>query len=476
MFHDGVSLISGLALVGALLGATPGFAQTPPAIPQLELADGTRFVGGQMSVDTGTGGGVAPRAVLRRLKGDCSPSWERVEGGAGSSCGEHPAGCLLASFGAFDPGHVVASRIRDLAFDPATGHLAVVGEVVLVWRPPHAAGPSAGHGGFVLLLDRDGFPLADAYLGPLPIGPPPDDPSCFAACEPLARDDGEQIGVRGVAFDDDGNVVVAGWRRPAASVPGHTAAPRLLVASFGPDLSSLRWTRTAGDPGDVAVDLGHDALGEVVLTGTSGPEREVFHARVAGDGTLEPVPAPAPPASPAICGGLGNGGADTLAPGAMTILQGQLQSGGLLQLGASDDSYLEIAPETRSQANPPGVELLFDFFPGAAGVTDLEGVGVELGSFYCFEATIAARGLGATQFEVMGERQLCATEEPVLHVPVTTEQARSLGFDGVNPPAPDSKLSVLVTVAFLAAPTPCDTCQTVAQEASVDQAQLDVDY
>ena len=166
----------------------------------------------------------------------------------------------------------------------------------------------------------------------------------------------------------------------------------------------------------------------------------------------------------------------TLTPMAFEVSTGTSERGGLRELGNSDDQYLRVV----SQGGRIDLEVWLDPEIQATMPVFLKEVRAEIRSEFCYTATVSVNGVDGGEFLVAGQRSLCPSDEPILTVPISSDLAGALGFDGQVPVVPGQRLHVLLTVEFFSSAPPVlpggILPQTAEQDSSVDQISADVDY
>lgn len=192
------------------LAATGSAAAQPaerPAALDLTTASGERAVavdpaagtivigGGEMSDIAGCG--LVARAFIASLGSDGKELWRR------------DADTLFAAAAGFTPEHVLASMVRAVAVEPATGRIFALGEAHFGWQGGACLGGIATERApFVVALDAAGAPLAGTMLGDAPAGPPPHQMACGALCPATSP---ATAGL-GIALDSNGDVLVTSRR------------------------------------------------------------------------------------------------------------------------------------------------------------------------------------------------------------------------------------------------------------------------
>ena len=159
-------------------------------------------------------------------------------------------------------------------------------------------------------------------------------------------------------------------------------------------------------------------------------------------------------------------------PTSFIVTAGESMGGGLEALQASDNRYMRI------QAIDHTIRFFVYFDPGDEPVF-LSAISLELHTTSCYTATVFLDRANSSQFDVLGQRGMCPTNEPVLSVEIPREASRALGYDGINP-NPPWRLRVGVILEF-PEPTPPDPGSCIllsqsAQDASVDEVMVEVEY
>ncbi len=159
-------------------------------------------------------------------------------------------------------------------------------------------------------------------------------------------------------------------------------------------------------------------------------------------------------------------------PTTFVLAAGESMAGGLRELEGSDNRYMRI------QAVDHTIRLFVYFDPGVEPVF-LDEISLELRTESCYTATVFLDRANSAEFDVIGQRGMCPTNEPVLRVEIPREASIALGYDSVNR-NPDWQLRVGVILEFPEPippdPNSCILLSQSAQEASVDQVRVEVEY
>lgn len=203
-------------------------------------------------------------AFVRRLDSDGLPLWRRTE---------HRSDCDNDLFEGwdnilpplFDRDHIVESEVFGVAVNQYSGHIYVVGELIVAWVDECDKVPNqilSATGCFVLHLDDNGTLLSAAYLGATPDLPPPAEIHCTQLC--TLDNQLEEFGGRAIAIDTLGNVVITGWRRDSSSTDKD-----IFVMKYTANLSPL-WIDEiveGGDGDDVGLGIATDSNDEIAVVG-----------------------------------------------------------------------------------------------------------------------------------------------------------------------------------------------------------------
>jgi hypothetical protein len=500
----------------------------------VDPADGSTIVAGAVS---GAAGGCPSRsrALVTKVDAGGAELWRRVgTATADSLCGDGGESPLFDEHTTLSAEHVVSAIVHGLALDGASGLVAAAGEVLLAWESGEADRLVGARGSFVVLLDRDGRPVADAYLGTLPAGPPPAEIDCQALCRRGDDTRGEQLGARGVAVDAGGNVVLTGWHLP--EYDGGAAPSRdLFVARYAPGLGLLDWLAVDGREGhDCGLGVAAGPDDAVYVTGYGGFGRDLLVAKYRADGTREALlygvgdqddegrsVLVRPDGNVLVRGRLteqcslpgmtlgaaGKGQQDfsvllspdleplwgettdpfgseksgksldvvktTAYPADFSVVLGDVGTGGLDELSASDDYHL------RAYAGGAGVVKILAYFAPMPEPILLTAVNVELAVERCYALTLEMHGYDSDDFVTVGERDVCPGDEPLLSFKVSPELSRELGVDGVPSIDPTDRLIVRFGLRYPGAEPKSGLAakdSTAGLDAGVDQISVDVEY
>lgn len=259
----------------------------PIDVPIIETAqvddpgNGSTYVGGRYGAQSQDGTcAQGTQAFLEKRASDGSLLWQRYEDSHPDPvCTARPGSSLFAGVTSFAPSFVAWSSVEDLAVDPWTGDLVVVGEVRLAWADGGGARVT-GSGAFVLVLSPSGGLRYDRFYGPVPGGPSRGGQDCGALCDNAGEGGGDLFGARGVALAPNGDVVVTGWHRPAVAGP-HAGYRDYFLARLSSDLAIERCLYFSQDAGeDTGLAVVTDAFGRPFVTGYGGATgRDLMVAR-----------------------------------------------------------------------------------------------------------------------------------------------------------------------------------------------------
>lgn len=259
-----------------------------------------------------------------------------------------------------------------------------------------------------------------------------------------------------LAFDADGNLVASGYIQGQAVFEGQPfgdpdEGPQSFEAVFDSvtlDLivaEALPMTRTATVPRSVTL-----------------PPVDFFRGL-----PMPPSPPPPPPEEPEEPTG------DALELVGCEIGPGYAGADCLDVLSNSNDLYLNITegidPDDLDHLE---IELRMEYDP-APEAFQLTSLSIELQSDYCYTATLWLDGLVDDEQRVIGQRQVCPTDEPILTAEITEEMSVDAGLDGVNVPADGATIILGVEIDF--GTFTCPNHDTAAKDASLDEVELDVD-
>lgn len=499
-------------------------------------ADGSTFIGGWSSglSESCTFGS---QAFLKKEAADGQEQWHQL-GHANDFCGdaENP---LLDMLTGIDPRFIVASKIYDLAIDPATETLAMTGELLLAWNDPSSESElqvTATQGAFVALLTLDGTLISDAYLGPQPAGFPVSELSCATLCR-RGEDLGQQhFGGRAVAFDDQADVILTGWTAVEAPVREQD----LFIARYRSDLSQLEWLVEEGELGDdCPLDVVVDTHGTIFVTGYGGFHRDTLLARFSPNGQREIL-------TYAVGSGDDEGrrleiGEDGLLRmhgrltgqctfGQMTLgvegkkqqdftvlfdenlepIRGQTEDPFEMMRKSEEEEEEEEPIEGGHVEHPTGIKyqeeqwgtggvhethLSDDYhlrlYSGSEAQTTFEAffrlerepvflkrVRLETRSQACYTVSLHIRGFDSDNFLPAGQRDICPGDEPIQVFQISRELSDQLGIDGKSEPGFSLVMVIKVHIEFRQPKSSCQGCKasTPGEDVSIDQLEAEVDY
>ena len=191
-----------------------------------------------------------------------------------------------------------------------------------------------------------------------------------------------------------------------------------------------------------------------------------------------PPPQPPPPQSPPPEGGF-------LHIDKVEVDVGHIKGGSVEDLLTSDNEYL-VFTEGEDPENPGSLLIRFlIYLQPAAEHFQVSSLGMEIKAESCYTGTVEVQGLLGEEFFLIGRRDVCPADEPMLVAEISSDLSAELGLDLVAPvPDPEQRVVVRMTIDYhhtLDCECPdncgCDCnclCSGLAEDGSVDD--FDVDY
>ncbi|MEM7351359.1 MAG: hypothetical protein AAF657_11170 [Acidobacteriota bacterium] len=278
---------------------------------------------------------------------------------------------------------------------------------------------------------------------------------------------------REISFDNQGRAVVEGIIQDEASFGG------VVMGEPGAGEQTFSITLDTQDLQVLMFEMNPQQQMAIPL-GLGGPSRWLpSKAAMAPRGVPLPPGQPSTPVPP-------------LPVPSLTLVDvypdiGTIDGGGLESMLESDNRYL-VFREGEDPLNEGDllIRFLVELDPSEAPF-EISSFSMEFKADQCYLATVELQPLTGGEFLFLGQREVCADEEPVLSAPIAADLSAAAGFDGVSIPEPDQRLVVRVTIDYgntLGCP-PCDCvdlcdcdcihCSSgILEDGSVDD--FDVEY
>ncbi|MEM7356166.1 MAG: hypothetical protein AAF657_35450, partial [Acidobacteriota bacterium] len=321
---------------------------------------------------------------------------------------------------------------------------------------------AADDDGDIWVTGRGGPSGRDLFVGKYGAG---GSPKGYEAGGGPLLDEGREIG-----FDDQGRAVVEGIIHEEATyggvVMGEPGAGEqtFSITLDSQDLQVLVFEMNPQQPMAVPIGLG-------------GPSRWL-----PGKAAMAPHGVPLPPGLPT------QPPVPPLPEPSLTLVDvypdiGTINGGSLESLLDSDNEYL-VFLEGEDPLNEGDllIRFLVELDPSEAPF-QINKFSMEFKADQCYLATVEMQPLAGGEFLFVGQREVCAAEEPVLSAEIEAALSDDLGFDGITIPEPDQRLVVRVTIDYghslscpctCVNPCTCDCyCGSSLEDGSVDDFEVE---
>ena len=122
-------------------------------------------------------------------------------------------------------------------------------------------------------------------------------------------------------------------------------------------------------------------------------------------------------------------------------------------------------------ANEMVAELEVDFLPAQWPFT-ISGTSLRVEAEFCYTASIWVNGLLDDEDVLLGVKEICPIDQPVLSAEISAEDSAQFGLNGLDLPIAEEVLTVITRFEFYY----CPICSSQAKECSVDELEVEVDF